>query len=60
MLTHAPFDNTVFTRELTDIVYEDEALIANKQPPGLVVHPGHGNYTGTLVNALYHFEKFYR
>lgn len=40
-----------------DIVYEDDyVLVVNKQP-GLVVHPGHGNYTGTLVNALaYHFR----
>jgi 23S rRNA pseudouridine1911/1915/1917 synthase len=34
------------------IVYEDEQLIVINKPPGLVVHPGHGNYTGTLVNAL--------
>lgn len=40
-----------------DIVYEDaDVLIVNK-PAGLVVHPGHGNYTGTLVNALaWHFR----
>ncbi|MDP4183855.1 MAG: RluA family pseudouridine synthase [Bacteroidota bacterium] len=40
-----------------NIVYEDDALIVINKPPGLVVHPGHGNYTGTLVNALaYHFK----
>lgn len=41
-----------------DIVYEDEdVLVVNKQP-GLVVHPGHGNYSGTLVNALaWHFRN---
>lgn len=41
-----------------DIVYEDDdVLVVNKQP-GLVVHPGHGNYHGTLVNALaYHFRN---
>lgn len=40
-----------------DIVYEDDwVLVVNKQP-GLVVHPGHGNYNGTLVNALaWHFR----
>lgn len=40
-----------------DIVYEDaEVLVVNK-PAGLVVHPGHGNYSGTLVNALaWHFK----
>lgn len=35
-----------------DIVYEDDQLIVINKPAGLVVHPGHGNYTGTLVNAL--------
>ncbi len=35
-----------------DIVYEDDELIVINKPAGLVVHPGHGNYTGTLVNAL--------
>ncbi len=34
------------------IVYEDEDLLVVNKPAGLVVHPGHGNYTGTLVNAL--------
>ena len=34
------------------IVYEDDALMVVDKPPGLVVHPGHGNYTGTLVNAI--------
>lgn len=40
------------------IVYEDEdVLVVNKQP-GMVVHPGHGNYSGTLVNALaFHFKN---
>ncbi len=40
-----------------DIVYEDEALIVVNKSAGLVVHPGFGNYTGTLVNALaYHLK----
>lgn len=41
-----------------DILYEDKDLIVLNKPAGLVTHPGYGNYTGTLVNALvYHFEK---
>jgi len=40
-----------------DIVYEDDSLLVVNKPAGLVVHPGHGNYHGTLVNALaYHFK----
>jgi 23S rRNA pseudouridine1911/1915/1917 synthase len=35
-----------------DIVYEDDDLIVVNKPPGLVVHPAPGNYSGTLVNAL--------
>lgn len=34
------------------ILYEDEQLIVVNKEAGMVVHPGHGNYTGTLVNAL--------
>ena len=41
-----------------DIVYEDDFVMVVNKPPGLVVHPGHGNYHGTLVNALaYHFRN---
>jgi 23S rRNA pseudouridine1911/1915/1917 synthase len=39
------------------IIYEDNELLVVNKPPGLVVHPGSGNYTGTLVNGLlYHFQ----
>ena len=35
-----------------DIIYEDDDLLVVNKPAGMVVHPGHGNYDGTLVNAL--------
>lgn len=35
-----------------DVVYEDEDLMVINKPPGLVVHPGFGNYQGTMVNAI--------
>ncbi len=59
LLSHPPFENRVDPENIPlDIVYEDAALLLINKPPGLVVHPGHGNYTGTLVNALaYHFEN---
>ncbi len=42
-----------------DIVYEDDDLIIVNKPAGLVVHPGHGNYSGTLVNALtWHLKDY--
>ena len=37
-----------------DIVHEDETVIVINKPPGLVVHPGAGNWQGTLLNALLH------
>lgn len=38
-----------------DIVYEDDDLLVVNKPKGMVVHPAHGNYNSTLVNALlYH------
>jgi len=40
------------------VLYEDDTLIIIDKPTNMVVHPGYGNYTGTLVNALvYHFEN---
>lgn len=40
-----------------NIVYEDDSLLVVNKPAGMVVHPGHGNYSGTLVNALaWHFK----
>lgn len=40
-----------------NIVYEDDDVVVVNKEPGMVVHPGYGNYTGTLVNALmWHFR----
>jgi len=40
-----------------EILYEDDDLIIVNKPANMVVHPGYGNYSGTLVNALvYHFD----
>nr|WP_294777785.1 RluA family pseudouridine synthase [uncultured Flavobacterium sp.] len=59
MLEHPPFQNHIIPEDIPlNIVYEDDALLVINKPPGLVVHPGHGNYTGTLVNALaFHFDN---
>ncbi|HSS46579.1 MAG TPA: pseudouridine synthase, partial [Burkholderiales bacterium] len=45
-LAHLPEDIPL------DIVHEDESLLVINKPPGLVVHPGSGNWRGTLLNAL--------
>lgn len=40
-----------------NIIYEDDDVLVVNKEPGMVVHPGYGNYTGTLVNALmWHFK----
>lgn len=59
LLEHPPFENIIIPENIPlDIIYEDDQLLVVNKPAGLVVHPGHGNYTGTLVNALaYHFEN---
>jgi 23S rRNA pseudouridine1911/1915/1917 synthase len=41
-----------------DILFEDDDLLVVNKPPGMVVHPAHGNWTGTLVNGLvYYFNQ---
>jgi 23S rRNA pseudouridine1911/1915/1917 synthase len=40
-----------------NIVYEDDQLMVINKPPDFVVHPGHGNYSGTLVNALAYYFR---
>lgn len=41
-----------------EIIYEDDEVVVVNKPHDMVVHPGYGNYTGTLVNALvYHFDN---
>jgi 23S rRNA pseudouridine1911/1915/1917 synthase len=59
MLTHPPYENHIVPENIPlDIVYEDDTLLLINKKPGMVVHPGHGNYTGTLVHALaYHFDN---
>ena len=59
VLAHPPHENLLVAEDIPlDIVYEDDDLIVVNKPAGMVVHPGHGNYSGTLVNGLiYHVEN---
>ncbi len=59
LLSHPPYENKVIPQDIPlDIIYEDNDVLIVNKPPGMVVHPGHGNYDGTLVNALkFHFEN---
>ena len=56
---HPPYENLLVAEDLPlDIVYEDDSLIIVNKAAGMVVHPGHGNYSGTLINALmFHFDN---
>ena len=53
MLDRPHYDTTIEPEEIPlDIVYEDDDLMVVNKPAGLVVHPGCGNFHGTLVNAI--------
>lgn len=53
MLDRPHYDTTIEPEDIPlDIVYEDEELMVINKPAGLVVHPGCGNFHGTLVNAI--------
>ena len=54
-----PRDTEIIPQNIPlDIVYEDDELLVVNKPAGMVAHPAHGNWDGTLVNALvYHFQN---
>lgn len=53
MMDRPKYDNDIIPEDIPlDIVYEDSELMVINKPAGLVVHPGCGNYHGTLVNAI--------
>ncbi len=55
VLEHPPHENLLVAEDIPiDVVYEDDVLMVVNKPAGMVVHPGHGNYSGTLVNGLIH------
>ena len=58
LLPHPPREFELIPEDIPiNIVYEDDELIVVDKKAGMVVHPGHGNYTGTLVNAIvYHLK----
>ena len=59
LFSHPPYENLLTPQDIPiDIVYEDDVLLVVNKKAGMVVHPGHGNYSGTLINALiYHFDN---
>lgn len=59
MFTNPPRELELIPQDIPlNIIYEDEDVLVLNKEAGMVVHPGFGNYTGTLVNALvYHFKN---
>ncbi|HAI19377.1 MAG TPA: RNA pseudouridine synthase [Xanthomarina gelatinilytica] len=59
LFEHPPYENLLTPENISlNIVYEDNDLLVVNKDAGMVVHPGHGNYSGTLINALiYHFDN---
>jgi len=59
LMPHPPFEYLLEPENIPiNVIYEDDQLLVVNKEAGMVVHPGHGNYSGTLVNALaYHFEN---
>jgi len=53
MMDRPRYNNDIIPEDIPlNIIYEDDDLMVINKPAGLVVHPGCGNYTGTLVNAI--------
>lgn len=53
MLDRPKHDTSIIAEDIPlDIVYEDDVLMVVNKPAGMVVHPGAGNFTGTLINAV--------
>ncbi len=59
LFEHPPYEFLLVPEDIPiDIVYEDDHVLVVNKSAGMVVHPGHGNYSGTLINALtFHFEN---
>ena len=59
LFEHPPYEFLLVPEDIPlTIVYEDDTLLVVNKPSGMVVHPGHGNYSGTLINALtFHFDN---
>ena len=59
VLPHPPRDTEVYPEDIPlNIVYEDNDVVLVNKEAGMVVHPGYGNWNGTLVNALvFHFSQ---
>ena len=55
LFEHPPYEQLLVAEAIPiEVIYEDDQVVVVNKPAGMVVHPGHGNYSGTLLNALMH------
>jgi len=53
VMAYPPRDTEIYPEDIpVHVVYEDDDVLVINKPAGMVVHPGHGNFSGTLLNAL--------
>ena len=58
LLDHEPHDYTIHPEDIPlEVIYEDDDVLVINKPAGMVVHPGHGNYEHTLLNALAYYFR---
>ena len=58
MFHHPPYEKLIVGEKIDiDIIYEDNDILVVNKPPNQVVHPGHGNYSGTLLNGLIYYNE---
>ena len=58
VLPHPPREAEILPEDIPlDIIFEDEHILVINKAAGMVVHPGVGNWSGTLINALYHYFR---
>jgi len=56
VLAYPPRDTEIHPENIpVDILFEDRDILVINKPAGMVVHPGHGNFSGTLLNALVYY-----
>ena len=58
LFPHPPYENLLIPEDIKiEVIYEDNEILVVNKKAGMVVHPGHGNYSGTLLNGLINYFK---
>jgi len=58
LFSHPPYESLLIPEDIKiEVIYEDNEILVVNKKAGMVVHPGHGNYSGTLLNGLINYFK---